>query len=807
MAQDAVLVAPPASPPAAQPLATSRINTTGRDIKLTGPLREGESNLLGEVDFILHADDSIEVNTIRLQEALRPVLADEAYAALQANLSNKGFASAEQLAAAGYPVTFDPVQIGLKITIPGTTRPTRTLSVYDNGRPKIGEFDAPAGLAGYINFRNFASYVWNGPDKGFVGPTSFIDSAIRYKGFVLENEAFLSADGTTPFRRDGTRLVYDDRDRLIRWSAGDLRPLSRGFSGAPEMAGIGITRIYSILDPLLLVQPRGDRTFTLARPSTVEALVNGQPVRRFRLEPGTYNLRDLPFTQGGNDVQLQITDDSGLKQDISFTLFFDRTLLAPGRTEFGLYAGVLAPRTNTDRDYQFNEPAASGFIRRGLTETLTAGANFNVQKRGGVGGAEVVWANPLGTFGADVAYSSNRAFGSGYAFNIGYQGTFRQTNTTLGLTAEYRSENFSNPSDFLPFNRYTWDLALTLGQRIFRTQYISVTGRYSMGRNGFQDEKSVRLLYGARLNDRMYLTAEASYQDGQFYQNEYGLRLRLTYRFSRRTSASAELDTISERLRLGAQTSRGSGVGALALSGDVDIGRESVGVNASANYIANRADIGLDHTTLFATAGDTIDSQRTSLRFGTSLVFADGRFALSRPIYDSFAMVAPHKTLKGADVYIDPQDGHYSAKSGFFGPAVEPSMSAYIPRVLSYDVPDAPAGYDIGRGTVRMVPPYRSGYLVIAGSDYSLTGMGTLLNPDGTPVVLLAGRAVDLGNPDRPGITVFTNRAGRFGISGLKAGRWRIDMPTQPPRSVIVDVPNDANGIVRLGEIKLGDSQ
>jgi outer membrane usher protein len=116
-------------------------------------------------------------------------------------------------------------------------------------------------------------------------------------------------------------------------------------------------------------------------------------------------------------------------------------------------------------------------------------------------------------------------------------------------------------------------------------------------------------------------------------------------------------------------------------------------------------------------------------------------------------------------------------------------------------------GYDLGRGNVRIFPPYRSGYLVTAGSDYSITAIGTLLDQTGAPVSLLAGRAVELAAPDRTPVTVFTNRAGRFGLSGLRPGRWRIEMPTEPAQSVIIDVPEKAQGVVRLGEVKLGESK
>jgi outer membrane usher protein len=187
------------------------------------------------------------------------------------------------------------------------------------------------------------------------------------------------------------------------------------------------------------------------------------------------------------------------------------------------------------------------------------------------------------------------------------------------------------------------------------------------------------------------------------------------------------------------------------------------------------------------------------------VAFADGKFAMSRPIFDSFAMVAPHRSLDDADVYIDPRGEYYSARSGALGPAVDPDLSAYIARTITYDVPNAPVGYDLGTGSARVMPPYRGGYLITAGSDYSVTAIGTLFGANGEPVSLLAGRATELGVDKPNSVTIFTNRSGRFGMTGLRAGRWRIDMPTEPPTSAIIEIPEGELGVVRLSDVRLGE--
>ncbi|MBX3561925.1 MAG: fimbria/pilus outer membrane usher protein [Sphingomonas sp.] len=790
--------------------ARARLNPTGRDISLTAPIRDG-AFILGEIDFILGADDSLRVNAQRLLTVLLPALDAARGEELVARLSTPGYVTAEELAALGYAVRYVPATISLEINIPAEARTRRQLRLTRFGDEFIGEADPPAGFAGYINFRTFTDYQWNGPNSGFSGPTALIDSAFRYRNFVLENEATLRLSGFgRTFVREGTRVVYDDRNWLARWTAGDLRPISRGFSGTSQMLGASLVRIYSVLEPQRNVQPRGDRNFTLTRPSTIEAVINGQSIRRIRLDPGTYDLRDFPFVQGANNVQIIVEDDAGGREVIEFSAFFDRTLLSPGLTEFGVFAGFRSRQSNGQRAYDFDEPVASGFFRRGITDRLTAGGNFNAGRRGAVIGGEIVAATPLGTLGADLAFSKVDDIGTGFAFNTSLLYAFsgsRSLGRSVGFTVEHRSRNFANPNELVADNRFAWDLSVSYSQALDQRQFVAVTGQYSIARGIFQDEKSVRVNYGFRVNQRLNLTAEATYEDRAFFGREYGVRVGLIVRFGPRSSGTAEYDSRFGRARVGYQTSRGDGVGAWAASGEVSVGEDDVGLDGNATYYANRAELGLNHASIFDISGRRLDAQRTSVRLGTALVFADGNFALSRPIYDSFVMVRPHPTLGDATVYINPQEDSYTARSGTLGPAVEPNLSAYIERVVNFDVPNAPIGYDLGRGNVRVFPPYRSGYLVTAGSDYSVTVVGTLLDTNGQPVSLLAGRAIELAEPDRPAITVFTNRTGRFGIAGLRPGRWRIEMPTQPATFVIIDVPDGERGVFRAGDVQLGEGQ
>jgi outer membrane usher protein len=135
------------------------------------------------------------------------------------------------------------------------------------------------------------------------------------------------------------------------------------------------------------------------------------------------------------------------------------------------------------------------------------------------------------------------------------------------------------------------------------------------------------------------------------------------------------------------------------------------------------------------------------------------------------------------------------------GEATMPSLSSYSERVVTVDAVGAPAGVDIGQGSFKLFPGYRSGYVLEVGSDYHVTAMGTMLNLDGQPIALVSGKATELAHPDRNPVTLFTNRQGRFGATGLAPGQWRIEMLDANKSVYVITIPQDAEGIVRLGDV------
>lgn len=783
---------------------SARLNTTGKTVTLTVPAKDGP-RYLGDIILTIGADDRVEFSAERLLDLLANVLDADVLRTLRGSFSGKTALSPADFEQSGIRIRYNPQTLDLELEIASERRASRTVQVSPLDNARIGNFVKPAGFSAYVNVRGSLDYLHQGGDEGLQEPVFFMDGAARLAGIVLESEIAWSP-GTEPqpdFQRIGSRAVFDDQKHLIRWTAGDLQTIARGFQAAPDIGGLSIFRSYSVLQPQTIVRPRGDRSFRLERPSTVEVQVNGQIVRRLQLAPGNYDLRDFPFTQGANDIRLSVLDDTGRSELLRFNVFLDQSQLAKGLSEFGLYAGVMAPLLPSGPHYT-DDFAFTGFYRRGVSDYVTLGANAQADRRTIMGGIEAVFGTKIGTFGGNFSVSDIDRVGSGWAGIATFQRLIQRSGgraDSLNVSVEARSRWFGPVGTIIPNNPFKYEIGAGYSHAFSDTLYGGVDGRFSKGRDLQRDTHNYRATLGFRVSDSLSMTADARYERDNL-GSRFGGLLSLTMRLGRYSSARADYDTRFDRARLSFNTLHGQGVGAYNVTADVERTNQGSGVNVNGNYFANRAELGLSHFGTFENDFGDSTSQRSSLRFASSFAIADGHASIGRPIYDSFAIVRGHRGLKGAEVEIDPSPFGITATTGALGTGLHPSLSSYSERTIAVDAPTAPAGVDLGQGSFRLFPPYRSGYALTVGSSYTVTALGRLLNQDGEPVALVTGSAVELAHPDREPIPVFTNRDGRFGAPGLAPGEWRITMLDSQKSSFTIVVPEKAEGILRLGDLR-----
>jgi outer membrane usher protein len=774
-----------------------RLNRSGRALVVTAPFKDG-ALYLGDIQLSIDADDRIAVANERLVELLGGLLREDALVAVRERAGGEFWIQLERIGDVGVTLRYDAQAIALVAEIAPALRASRRIDVAPLGRWQAGGFAPPARFSAYLNARGAINHVEEGADE-HVTSVLQLDGAARYRGAVIEAAGVSQIDtDQSIFQRQQTRLVFDDRARILRWTLGDLETGGRGLQAAPHAAGLSLMRSYGALAPEVVTRPTGRQSFSIERSSAVEIEVNGRIVRRLFLDPGAYDLRDFPFARGGNDIVVIIRDDTGQTQTLRFSAFSDQSQLARGLDEFAAFVGVAAPRRRDGPDYG-QDWLASGYYRRGLTDTLTLGANLQLDAHASMGGVELLAATPLGVLGGHLAASKSELHGAGYASILTFERLWRredQNGGAVNLALETWSSNFGPIGVSSPTNPYRYRISADLSYMLHEDLTLSIGARYAASRASDQDVNSYRGGLGWRVSDAASVTAELTHEQLGRAPPETALRLSLQLRLDSRSSLRAEHDTRQHLSRLSYQRMSGDGHGAYSLFADAEQSAAGEAFNASLNYYASHGEFGIDRLSSL----DGGAQSRTALRFAGSLAVADGAVSVGRPIEDSFAIVTGHPSLGGARIHIDPTPQGYAAHTGLFNTATQPHLNSYSERTITIDAPEAPAGLDLGAGAFRVFPPYRAGYRLEVGSDYAITLIGRLLDTEGEPIALTAARAVELANPERAPVELFTNRRGRFGASGLRAGRWRIDVSSTPITAYVVDVPERV-GVVAVGDL------
>jgi outer membrane usher protein len=769
-----------------------------RPVILTAPLLDG-TLYLGDVSLTIRPDGDVEASTTRILDLLAPALEPETMKRLRTELAGQPYIGPAMLGSSGLQLRYLPQTVALVVDVPLAVRARRSLSIAPGHPDSGGAFDKPARVSGYISAQGSLRFAdkW-GDGQGPQG-TIFLEGVARVGSVVFESDGLWQAGPAgSNFQRRDSRLVFDEPGHALRFSLGDLDTTGRGFQSAPALTGFSLVRSYGLLQPQTLVRPSGRGSFTLDRASVVDVMVNDRLLRRIELQPGGYSLRDFPFAQGANDVHLLIRDDSGRTEIIRFNLFFDQSQLAPGIDEFGVFAGVYAPPGMTGPVYTADW-GVSGYYSRGLTERLTLGGNFQADARGVMAGTEAVLASPFGTVHVGVAASRHEGEPAGFAAALAFQrtlGTRDGAASAISLSLEGASRGFMPVGPWAQRSPYSRQVGV---------DYVHAFSAMLSGGLGFRaarawdrdrDVESFRANLGWSPSRRTRITADATYDAAGSWgpRPAFAFHIGFQLQLGIRASAAADYDSASGTGRLSYRRSGGTGVGAYSGFAELEAGPAGAGLNLDASYVANRGELGLSRFTNLDGNGRSI----TSLRIGSAIAFADGAVSVGAPIRDSFAIVTRHRTLAGSEIQVDPSGTGYAASTGALGTALRADLGAYLESTITVQSPDAPPTADLGRGAFRVMPPYRSGYRLQVGSDYSVSVVGRLLDAAGRPLSLLAGEAREEG-ANGVAIALFTNAEGRFGATGLKSGRWRIIFATDPETRYLLVIPANAGSVFSAG--------
>ena len=149
------------------------------------------------------------------------------------------------------------------------------------------------------------------------------------------------------------------------------------------------------------------------------------------VEPGPFEVHDLPFVSGTGQATIVVRDVLGRETLQTFALYTSNQMLADGLTSYSIDAGFLRDGYG-QRSFNYGVPVVEGTIRHGLRDWITLEAHGEVSPYVAAGGFSAIAAlSPYGTVQFAAAGSRGDDEGLGALGSLAVQFQF----DTLGLYA------------------------------------------------------------------------------------------------------------------------------------------------------------------------------------------------------------------------------------------------------------------------------------------------------------------------------------------------------------------------------------
>ncbi|MBB1406360.1 fimbrial biogenesis outer membrane usher protein [Pseudoalteromonas sp. SG44-5] len=780
------------------------INPSNRTIELSVEAELNKTSI-GRITLAVEPGDNLLLKWDEVETVFNEKLYPQGLTTLKAKVVD-GMLSKQALEKFGFVINFDLSDFSLKINAPlNLTRP-QTLSLKSNDRRL--QASEVANLSGFVNLYSSYLYQQNSitdtEDKQLAARAEMV---MNWRGWVVENELEYLSDveaTSSNVKRLGTRLVHDLPLKGARISIGDNYSSGSYFQSTSRILGVSFAHDFSLVSDRQ-IRPSASRSFTLDSPSSVEVLVDDRIVQRLNLTAGIYSLDDIPLNEGSNNISLRITDIAGVVRYVNFDVTTGLDLFAEGQLEYEVHIGV--PSELTDQlDYNDDYPLISTYLDYGISPSWTVGFAAQADEIVQQVGFKNIYAAKLGqvAFENSVSFSDKR----GYAYRLVYSNFTDNSDKHLDYSFgyEYSTKDFRA----LGYRPELQDSARLL-EHLIQANYsffnsptlrTSFFANVSRAHDQVQFDKSAGVNFTGDVSNGNWRYSLGAQWDEIADNAEWGIRLSLTYKFSndRRLKLSHQSRRNKTRLEY-TQDANQRYVGAFSLRTGIEHNDQNEALfDLNTQYNGNRFLASLDHASFYEQLNASSAYHQSRVSFASSVAFAGDDWAIGKPIYDSFALIKPHSSLKDKKITLGQYKDQYRANNADFDTMLLNDLSSYDSTVVSVDIDDLAPGYDLGSGLVVFFPSYRSGHSVMIGTAANISVIATLLDQQQQPLALQVGVAICSSDKSNKEHKFFTNKSGRFALTGLIPCSYEVKLNNSEKSQFILDV-KEGEQLQRKGNI------
>jgi outer membrane usher protein len=370
----------------------------------------------------------------------------------------------------------------------------------------------------------------------------------------------------------------------------------------------------------------------------------------------------------------------------------------------------------------------------------------------------------------------------------------------VSLESEYKGPRFAQIGTLVPLNPWGWSLT---EYSLYRTRRgidlgAGVTHRWK--RTAAVDRWEGHGDVSLQLSSSWRVSGNYTYVHDALREHRVFLSLTWTER-SGRNYAAASYDYSTKTGRLDVIHNPAQPYDDVRLSAGVARSPTNDEASLHANYLAQRAEVQLDHVSTLSRGAGVPTRHLTTPVFATAVAWAGSSVSLSRPITDSFVILPTAGPARGKDIAVNPQGTSAEAYAGGFLPAVLPQVTSYYLDPVSLDATALPVGLSLPEEFFQVKTTYKSGAEITIGGKMTYLASGSLALPGGKPLALASGEVVAAGQTKGP--VFFSNRQGRFVVENLEPGKYKLRFYDEDLSDAEFTVPDGANGIVKLGTLNV----
>ena len=590
--------------------------------------------------------------------------------------------------------------------------PLKTTTNLDTGRGAVLNYDALVTHA--AGYGQTASALLDARLFGAAG--TLTSGALTQTG---------QRSGMPGFVRLDTTFTHGDPNTLQRYSVGDFITSGLSWSRPVRLFGLQFGTDFA-LRPDLITMPMPRLAGEAAVPSTVDVLVNDVRQISQNVNPGPFEVRQMPMPTGVGEVSVTVQDALGRMSVQRLPFYGSSRLLAAGQSSWTMEAGLVRHSYGV-RSWDYGKPAAAGSMRYGYNESLTVEAHAEIAARGSNAGAGLYYG--MGRYGMLSAAIAANTDGGGLQTTVGYERVSKALSVAFSLTQARadRHDIASANGDNVPRYNARASASLPLGS------FGTLSGAVARTRSGPGMAQDAQMAIPAMGSDttlqslsyskgfferyQLFITAyAASRVDG----TSYGFFAGISFTLDSNRSGGVSVTNNG-----GHSTYTAQAMSPALATGDFGWQTQA----ATGQYRRLQVDTEYRMPWAHASAGvDQLNGQ-TSTRAGLrgALATVDGATSISGPIQNSFAIVDTDGRAGVPVLYENRPIGVTDSR----GLLTLPNLRPYDANRIAIDPlsVEADVAFSISARQVR--PPERAGARVKFPIEKLSAAMITLVDPNG----------------------------------------------------------------------------